>query len=105
VPLGTLWNSWSHTARLDILKEIINIEAKLASLSFAKHGCIYFREDLERKGLTAEEMSVTINETNNSSGLSRYALGPLTQASLWEAERAQMSLDRGPCKKYMRRST
>jgi len=47
VPLGTLWNSWSHTARLDMLKEIINIEAKLASLSFAKHRCIYFWEDLE----------------------------------------------------------
>ena len=29
--------------------------------------------------------------------LSKLAFGPLTQARLWEGERAQMTLDRGPC--------
>lgn len=34
----------------------------------------------------------------DTSHITKFALGPLNQAVLWEGERAKMVLDRGPCK-------
>lgn len=100
-PLGSLWNQWSMESRLDIVSQIIDFERRLTSVSFPKHGCIYYKADLERRGIATESLT---NATDNlplacdRSVLDSFAMGPLTEGRLWEAERAKMVLDRGPCK-------
>lgn len=32
-------------ARYNIIEQVVEVERKLASMEFAKSGCIYFRED------------------------------------------------------------
>jgi hypothetical protein len=80
--------------------QLVDLEAKLASVSFQNHGCIYFKADLENKGIFAQSLEATFGNSKELDPLltEKYALGPLAQAVLWEGERAAMALDRGPCK-------
>ncbi|TVY92124.1 Altered inheritance of mitochondria protein, mitochondrial [Lachnellula willkommii] len=101
-PLGNLWHNWPRESQLSLVTELVDLEAKLASVSFRNHGCIYYKADLETKGVHAQSLEATYNSLGNplreldSSIMAKFALGPLTQAVLWEGERATMALDRGP---------
>ncbi|KAK2820002.1 hypothetical protein FQN49_007819 [Arthroderma sp. PD_2] len=98
IPLGNFWYKLPQEAQLEIIRQIVDIETKLSSLSFLKHGGIYFQSDLESKGLTCEPL--TANLVNSSSRvlshsvLEDFSIGPLTDVRLWEGEKATMSLDR-----------
>ncbi|KAK0119874.1 Phosphotransferase enzyme [Cadophora gregata] len=101
-PLGNLWRYWSRESQLDVVTELVDLEAKLASVSFHSHGCIYYKDDLERKGLRAPSLEATYNSNGNPSKefdplhIAKFALGPLSQPVLWEGQRATMALQRGP---------
>jgi hypothetical protein len=51
-------------------------------------------QDLEAESLSDDGQATQLNTVLTE----QYALGPLTEAKLWEGERAAMKLDRGPCK-------
>lgn len=103
-PLGTSWFQWSKELQLDMVSQIVEVERKLASISFPKHGCIYYKTDLASKGLATESLTKEVLTTEsvctilNPSSISKFAIGPLTIAKHWDGERAKMDLDRGPCK-------
>lgn len=100
-PLGSLWRRWSIESQRGVVTQLVDLEAKLASILFQKHGCIYYKADLVAKGDPAQSLEVANNGGStelNLALLDKFAIGPLTQAILWEGERATMSLDRGPCK-------
>jgi hypothetical protein len=49
LPLGNLWKALDTLPmndRMAIVDTMLEIEKKLASIKFAKSGCIYFREDI-----------------------------------------------------------
>jgi hypothetical protein len=102
--LGTLWYQWPIESKLSMVSQVVDLERNLASISFRKHGCIYYKTDLECKALAAESLrpqhlAIESDTTRlDPSALSKFALGPVTDARLWEGERATMALDRGPCK-------
>ena len=102
-PLGNLWPQWSKESQHDLIAQLVDFEAKLTSISFGKHGCIFYKRDLERKGLPAYGLEARFRTSIPSAdqvdpGLfEEFAFGPLTEARLWEDERATMNLDRGPC--------
>ncbi|KAI9839782.1 MAG: Phosphotransferase enzyme [Sclerophora amabilis] len=101
-PLGTLWDQWSIESRLDMVSQIVDLERKLTSISFPKHGCIYYKTDLDGKGLDTEDLTTELVTTDSlttkldPSIIKRFTLGPSTDARFWERERAKMCLDRGP---------
>ncbi|TVY42581.1 Altered inheritance of mitochondria protein, mitochondrial [Lachnellula occidentalis] len=101
-PLGNLWRKWPRESQLGLVAELVDLEAKLASVSFRSHGCIYYKADLETKGVRTHSLEATYKLMGNalkevdSSIMAKFALGPLTEAVLWEGERATMPLDRGP---------
>lgn len=106
--LGNLWYKWPKDAQFDFVRQLVDIETRLASVSFQEHGSIYYRSDLESKGIACKPFSSSIchHETLSMSICDRgdmklklqdFAIGPLTDPRLWEGERATMSLDRGPC--------
>jgi hypothetical protein len=87
--------------------QLVDLETKLTSVSFQKHGCIYYRKDLEKKGLRIYDLEARIlspdgsTELLNTAVTDEFVLGPLTEARLWEGERATLNLDRGPCKFFI----
>ncbi|KAL5320589.1 hypothetical protein ACEPPN_011399 [Leptodophora sp. 'Broadleaf-Isolate-01'] len=101
-PLGSLWHHWDTESQLGLVAQLVGFETKLASVSFRRHGCIYYRRDLVKKGLPAYDLEAKSLSTDgilmqlNSVSTEEFAIGPLTEARLWEGERATMKLDRGP---------
>jgi len=88
------------------MTQLVDFDTKLASVSFQRHSCIYYKKDLEKKGLPAYDLEARSLSSDgptrrlNSVLREEFALGPLTEARLWEGERATMNLDRGPCKLF-----
>ena len=86
------------------MTQLVELETKVTSVTFWKQGCICYKKDLENRGLPAENLETASPSHDGPARLldsvsaERYALGPLTEARLWEGERAKMKLDRGPCK-------
>lgn len=102
-PLGSLWYQWQTESRLDLVTQLVDFETKLTSVSFRKHGCIYYKKDLKKKGISAydlEAKSLSSGDFTKELLTEGFALGPLVEARLWEGDRATMNLDRGPCKLY-----
>lgn len=73
-PLGKLWKNLDTLPvndRMTIVDEILEMEKKLASMKFAKSGCIYFREDIPN----SEPLQT--NPSLPSQLLDRFTMGPL----------------------------
>ena len=77
--------------RMAIVDKILEIEKKLASMKFAKSGCIYFREDIPN----SEPLQT--NPPLSSQILDRFTMGPLVSNEFWSGQKASMDLNRGPC--------
>lgn len=87
----------------DLVAQLVELETKLSPISFQRHGCIYYMKDLEGKGLPAPDLKAeSMLSGNGAMHLnSEFTLGPLTEALLWEGDRAKMALDQGPCMGYV----
>lgn len=96
VRLGSLWHQWPRESKLELIRQITDIENSLSSIEFSTHGCIYFKEDLPVD--TKSDGRVLLNSSISRDILDRFAIGPLTTAELWKSGRGDMDLDRGPCK-------
>lgn len=87
--LGSRWMSLSTAELAEVVRQIVDVESRLFSTRFSKHGSLYYTEDLEEKFR---------EEPNDVDILSdRFCIGPVVNRSFWTEERSQMSLDRGPC--------
>ncbi|TVY82477.1 Altered inheritance of mitochondria protein [Lachnellula suecica] len=101
-PLGNLWRHWPRESQQDLVTELVDLEAKLASVSFQSHGYIYYKDDLKTKGVRAQSLEAMYSSIGNPSKeldpshMAKFVLGPLDQAVLWQGERATMALERGP---------
>ena len=100
VRLGSLWNRWPRQLKLQLITQVVDIENKLSTITFDKHGCIYFKEDLLSLVGEAEEIHT---QSGGPDVLERFSIGPLTTNELWNGTRRDMNLDRGPCKKVNHR--
>lgn len=95
VRLGSVWNHWPRELKLQLITQVVDLKKKLNSVTFNKHGCIYYKNDLRALTGVVEE----IHATNASpEALEKFAVGPLTLNELWKGARRDMPLDRGPCK-------
>lgn len=99
-----MWQDLPQAIKLGLISQIVDIERKLASVSFSKHGCLYYKADLEKNGIVAEPVTLDLFENDGCgtdiepSKLQNFSFGPLTAPEHWAGCRAQMDLDRGPCK-------
>ena len=91
--LASRWSSLSKKELAEVIKQIVDIERRLFSAHFPKHGSLYYKADLEE-----EVRENTSNEQNGVNILSdQFGIGPIANRSFWTDERGQMTLDRGPC--------
>ncbi|TVY89491.1 Altered inheritance of mitochondria protein, mitochondrial, partial [Lachnellula willkommii] len=94
-PLGKFWKDLATLpmkGRMAIVDSILDVEKKLASVNFAKSGCIYFREDIPN----SEPLQT--NPPLSPEILNRFTMGPLVSNEFWSGQKAAMELDRGPLK-------
>ena len=94
VRLGSLWNQRSQDTKLKLVAQVAEMENSLTTITFPKHGCIYFKEDLDFLTGNTEDLDIDLADTE---ALKRLSIVPLTAAELWTDTRRDMELDRGPC--------
>lgn len=94
VRLGMVWPELPWATKLAIVGKIVDIDHSLSTVDFDQHGCIYFKEDLQR--LTGKSSPIHLKTNQSSLTLEQYAMGPLTKAELWVGGRRQAPIDRGP---------
>jgi hypothetical protein len=93
--LRTLWKDRSKlpiSARFGIIRQIVQIERKLTDTKLKHHGCLYFKDDFP------QGKPLGITNTIPSAAVERFRMGPSVDTNYWEEARANMDLDRGPCK-------
>jgi hypothetical protein len=90
-----MWKQWPRALKLQLIDQVVDLEKKLATLSFDKQGCIYFKEGLRAILGEARDINAPIL---GSDALERFSIGPLTMKTLWTRSRQNLRLDRGPCK-------
>jgi hypothetical protein len=83
-----------------MVQQIVDMVLKLMSISFLKHGSMYYKADLDSKGHHSEPLSVDVSESSiriDDAALDKFTVGPLTEARSRAGERASLNLDQGPC--------
>ncbi|RJE24715.1 Phosphotransferase enzyme family [Aspergillus sclerotialis] len=93
VRLGSIWGQWSREAKLRLITQIVDMENTLTTISFPKHGSIYFKDNLRLLTGKSEEINVELATTKS---LNRFSIGFITSPELWDDNRREMELDRGP---------
>ncbi|KAK0105179.1 hypothetical protein ONS95_004424 [Cadophora gregata] len=92
-PLWSLWQDWktfSFEDRFSIIRQVVQIERKLADARFEQCGCIYFKED------PPHGSHITMAGIESPLTLERFRMGPLVTIDQWQGQKTSMSLNRGP---------
>lgn len=85
----------SEVQRFGLVKNVVQIEAKLSSVKFSGYGSVYFREGFPDR-LSILDPAVAHGDANSK--IDRYAIGPTTQRGFWVDGKGGLDIDRGPCK-------
>ena len=85
--LSDIWFDLEEQQVESVVRQIVQLEAKMMSMCFPAGGSLYYSRDLEkvdgRPGVPLE------NEG--------FCIGPDVRLSLWYGRRSQLNIDRGPC--------
>lgn len=94
VQLSEVWETISEVQRFGLVKSLVEIEGKLASINPAYYGSLYYKD-------TIPEGTITMNLTKPSAGdldvISNFVIGPTTERSFWVDERRDLGIDHDPC--------
>ncbi|KAH8816555.1 phosphotransferase enzyme family protein [Xylogone sp. PMI_703] len=93
-PLASMWHRMPKKSKLDRIAQVAELENRLASLTFNKHGCIYFRDSIEDQEVASQPLITS--PPVSSAIVDRFVLGPLITAELWGSEDTPSDVDRGP---------
>lgn len=80
VRLGSVWNQWPRELKLQLITPVVELENALTTITFDRHGCIYFKDDL--RSLIGEAKEIYASPVAPDA-LKRYSIGPLTSNELW----------------------
>ncbi|KAF8999015.1 protein kinase subdomain-containing protein PKL/CAK/Fmp29 [Hymenopellis radicata] len=84
--LSEVWPHLREQEVISVLRQIVQLESKMMSISFPAGGSLYYAQDLEklggRPGIPLED--------------ERFCVGPDLRQRLWVGRRSQIDVDRGP---------
>ena len=89
--LGDLWFDLSEDSCSTIIKNIVDLEARLFRLRFPASGSLYYTTDLRSK-TNASPVPIEDSPSNG-----RFSIGPDTTLRMWFGKRSELQVDRGPC--------
>ncbi|KAF2010202.1 phosphotransferase enzyme family protein [Aaosphaeria arxii CBS 175.79] len=92
--LNRVWDDLPLKFRCDILRQVVDIESRLLSVSFQQIGSLYFKDSNVPGCMPAAPTAGSQKIVDQIS--SRFCLGPIARREFWENERAHMSQHQGP---------
>ena len=94
VQLGHVWDKMEFEDRLDVVKQIVRYQKKWMSATFTRCGSLYFAHDLVSQ---SPKNPLYIKDQGTAVENQRFAVGPSTGREYYDAGRASVHYDRGPC--------
>lgn len=94
VQLEKVWTGMELEDRLEVVKQVVRYQQKWASTSFKQFGSLYFAHDVGKQNL---QDPLYFNERGTAMKNQRFAVGPSTGREYYDAGRASVPYDRGPC--------
>jgi len=95
--LDQIWQDMSESDRFNLVKSVVQVEAKLASKKFSTYGSLYFANDsTDQWHSDLAGRNVLIGSEDEASR--SFIIGRSVERSFWAEERGKMDIDRGPCK-------
>jgi serine/threonine protein kinase len=88
--LGDIWHDLPEKARIRVVKNIVEMESRLFSLSFPASGSLFYTKDLPA-GLNRIDVPIADYARD-----ARFCVGPDTRLGLWYGRRLDLQIDRGP---------
>ncbi|KAM5540228.1 hypothetical protein V8D89_006047 [Ganoderma adspersum] len=84
--LSDIWLDLEEQETISVLRQLVQLEAKMMSLAFPAGGSLYCAQDLEKVG---QGPGIPLEDE-------RFCVGPDTRLPLWYGRRSQLDVDRGP---------
>ena len=85
--LSDVWPELGESDIVSILRQLVQLESQMMSISFPAGGSLYYAHDLEK---VAGRAAIPLKDE-------RFCVGPDTRMSMWYGRRSQLDVDRGPC--------
>jgi hypothetical protein len=85
--LGDVWFDLEDSEIISVVRQLVQLESKMMSISFPAGGSLYYAKDLEK---VAGGPGVPLKDE-------RFCVGPDVSLTLWYGRRSQLDVDRGPC--------
>lgn len=86
--LSDVWLDLEEQETISVLRQLVQLESKMMSISFPAGGSLYYAQDLEKlpgnAGIPLEDKC--------------FCVGPDVRMPLWFGRRSQLDVDRGPCR-------
>ncbi|KAK2762217.1 Phosphotransferase enzyme [Arachnomyces sp. PD_36] len=92
--LHEVWQNLELRAKRDIIREIVDVEKKMLSVSFDRVGSLYLR-DSGIPGCEAATAARVSQEVHSNIG-TYFSVGPAVRRELWRKERGNMHQHHGP---------
>lgn len=73
------------------IRQVVELEVKLAAMLFTEHGYIYYARDAPRE--RSKNQSPLYGDD-----LKKFCVGPVVDPNLWPDKQAEIELNQGPCK-------
>lgn len=90
--LGASWSGMGEHDRLRFVRSLVDLEARMFSLSLPASGSLYFLRDLPAM---IPKFAVHPGDVDRQDSL---YIGPSTSLDLWYGKRSELDVERGPCK-------
>ncbi|KAI7251765.1 Uracil-regulated protein, partial [Hortaea werneckii] len=94
-PLAAVWPGMELDEKFKIVKEVVQIQKKLQSVTFSKYGSLYYKSDAARYS-TSIDIDGSLPPSAKMYAEDRFVVGPLAEGSFWEPKHANLAIDRGP---------
>ncbi|KAF8995945.1 kinase-like domain-containing protein [Cyathus striatus] len=86
IHLSSIWSQLDEPDIDLILRQLVELESKMMSISFPAGGSLYYSKDLEK---VASKPGIPLEDK-------RFSVGPDVNLTLWSGRRSQLDVDRGP---------
>ncbi|GIK05573.1 hypothetical protein Aspvir_009686 [Aspergillus viridinutans] len=88
-PLGDVWYQLPSPSKHKYIRQVVELEAKIVSVPFPGHGCIYYAQDLPT-AYSKSQLSLGGDDSK------KFCIGPVVDPVFWSDGRAEMGLCWGP---------
>ena len=97
IGLDTKWFTMSKKEQVIVTTGIVDVEKKLFEIPFGSIGSLYFKKDIPSEFQADLYVQGTPDPDGDSS---TFCIGPIADYMFWYGKRADMKVDRGPCRYF-----